>query len=215
MTAIRSFTEITEDDARTVGGRGLSLGLMARAGRPVPPGFCVGSRACPRVKNGLLQANPNLSEEIVQAYQALGGGLVAVRSSATAEDGAVTSFAGQQETMLGVQGEAALLQAVHRCWASLDSERAVAYRRKQGIDDQGLAMAVVVQRLVPAEVSGVLFTRDPLDPEDRGMLVEAAWGLGESVVSGRVSPDRFHLDRETGAVLDRTISTKTTMVTTQ
>src|SRR6202043_3282966 len=90
---------------------------------------------------------------------------------------------------------------------------AVAYRRRQGVSDDGLAMAVVVQRLVPDEVAGVLFTHDPLDAEGRRMLVEAAWGLGESVVSGRVTPDRFHIDRETGAVLERHVGAKTTQTT--
>jgi pyruvate,water dikinase len=103
--------------------------------------------------------------------------------------------------------------AVGRCWASLDSERAVAYRRKQGVADEKMAMAVVVQRLVPSEVSGVLFTKDPMDADGKRMLVEASWGLGESVVSGRVMPDRFHLDHESGAVLDRHINAKTTMQT--
>jgi pyruvate,water dikinase len=211
--AIRTFAQINQDDRAVVGGKGLSLGLLAAAGLPVPPGFCVTTTAYRRMKDRPLQADPALSAEISEAYSNLGGGLVAVRSSASAEDGAVTSFAGQQETILGVTGEAPLLEAVTRCWASLDSQRAVAYRHKQGVDDRGLAMAVVVQRLVHAEVSGVLFTRDPLDPEGRSMLVEASWGLGESVVSGRVSPDRYRLDPNTGEVRDRHVSTKTTMVT--
>src|SRR5919206_3460238 len=97
-------------------------------------------------------------------------------------------------------------RAIEQCWSSLDSERAVAYRRRQGLRDEGLAMAVVVQRLVPAEVAGVLFTRDPLDPSGRRMLVEASWGLGEGVVSGRVTPDRFHLDRDTGRVLEKQVA---------
>src|SRR5262249_28590707 len=92
-------------------------------------------------------------------------------------------------------------------------ERAVAYRRKQGIADDGLAMAVVVQRLVPAEVAGVLFSRDPLDPECKRMLVEAAWGLGEAVVSGAVSPDRYRLDPTTGAVVERPAATKAVVAT--
>src|SRR5207253_9246547 len=128
--------------------------------------------------------------------------LVAVRSSATAEDSAETSFAGQQETILGVEGLDKLIDAVERCWQSLHTYRAIAYRAKQGIDESQAAMAVVVQKLVPAEVAGVLFTRDPVDPDGRRMLAEASWGLGEAVVSGRVTPDRFHLNRETGEVLD-------------
>jgi pyruvate,water dikinase len=98
--------------------------------------------------------------------------------------------------------------AVERCWASLDTERAVAYRRQQGVADEGLAMAVVVQRLVPADVAGVLFTRDPLDPDGRRMLVEASWGLGESVVSGQVSPDRYRVDPDTGRVVERQVARK-------
>ena len=122
----------------------------------------------------------------------------------------MASFAGQQETFLGVVGPRAISEAVQKCWASIDSERALAYRRQQGIRDEAL-MSVVVQRLVPAQVAGVLFTRDPMDPTGTRMLVEASWGLGESVVSGRVTPDRFHLDRETGAVRDRHVGTKAVM----
>ena len=199
MTELRTFDEITAADIDAVGGKGLSLGLMASAGLPVPPGFCVTSAAFRRWRGQTLTDSHELGRSIADAYRSLGGGPVAVRSSATAEDGAVASFAGQQETFLGVQGDDQVCDAVGRCWASLDTERAVAYRKHQGVSDDGLAMAVVVQRLVPAEVAGVLFTRDPLDPEGRRMLVEASWGLGESVVSGRVTPDRFHLDRDTGA----------------
>ncbi len=213
MTDLRSFDQITPIDVDAVGGKGLSLGLMAGAGLPVPPGFCVTSEAFRRWRGQSLAGEHDLGRQIADAYRGLGGGPVAVRSSATAEDGAVVSFAGQQETFLGVQGEQEVVVAVGRCWASLDTERAVAYRKHQGVDEDGLAMAVVVQRLVPAEVAGVLFTRDPLDAEGRRMLVEASWGLGESVVSGRVTPDRFHIDRDTGAVCERHIGAKTTQTT--
>jgi phosphohistidine swiveling domain-containing protein len=210
MTDLCTFDEIGPRDNESVGGKGLSLGFMVRAGLPVPPGFCITTGAYRRLNGEGLRRDGPLAEQIVAAYRRLGGGAVAVRSSATAEDGTTTSFAGQQETILGVHGEEALLDAVMRCWASLHTERAVAYRRRQGVEDDGLAMAVVVQRLVPSEVSGVLFTRDPLDPEGRRLLVEASWGLGESVVSGRVTPDRYHLDRTTQAVLDRHVATKQT-----
>src|SRR5262249_52129398 len=160
------------------------------------PGFCITTAAYRRHHGQDPRADAALTRQVLDAYHRLGGGLVAGRSSATAEDSAAASFAGQQETGLGVARHAAPLDAGARCWASLGSDRAGAYRRRQGVDEAGLAMAVVVQRLVPAEVSGVLFTRDPLDPDGRRMLVEASWGLGESVVSGRVTPDRFHLDRQ-------------------
>jgi phosphohistidine swiveling domain-containing protein len=212
MTDLRTFDEITPADAEAVGGKGLSLGLMARAGLPVPPGFCISSAAQRRLGGQPPAADAGLAEQIGAAYRRLGSGPVAVRSSATAEDGAVTSFAGQQETILGVEGEQAVQEAVGRCWQSLHSERAVAYRRHHGVRDDGLAMAVVVQRLVPAEVAGVLFTRDPLDPTGRRMLVEASWGLGESVVSGKVTPDRYHIDRETGRPLEQHVSAKRVQV---
>jgi pyruvate,water dikinase len=213
MTDLRTFDAIGPGDVGDVGGKGLSLGRMAAAGLPVPPGFCVTTAAHRRLRGRTPHDDPALAATLADAYRRLGGGAVAVRSSATAEDGDAASFAGQQETVLGVRGEVAVADAVARCWASLDSERAVAYRRRQGVAGEGLAMAVVVQRLVPGEVAGVLFTRDPLDPEGRRMLVEASWGLGESVVSGRVTPDRFHLDRDTGAVRDRHVAAKVVEVT--
>jgi pyruvate,water dikinase len=217
MSDLRSFAEIQPGDVEAVGGKGLSLGLMAQAGLPVPPGFCVTSDAYRRWRaNGSgSEAEPQeeLRKRITNAYRDLGGGLVAIRSSATTEDGTVTSFAGQQETILGVSGEIAVWEAVRRCWASLDSERAKAYRRRQGVSDDGLAMAVVIQRLIDSEVAGVLFTRDPVDPNGGSMLVEASWGLGESVVSGRVTPDRFAVDRDSGVVQSRHLSIKTVQIT--
>src|SRR5687768_15259151 len=213
MSEVRTFDQIGREDADAVGGKGLSLALMVKAGFPVPPGFCVSSAAYRRLRGQPLHDDPGLSAAIRAAYQQLGGGAVAVRSSATAEDGAVTSFAGQQETILGVEGEHALCDAVERCWRSLHTDRAKAYRQRQGVDESGLAMAVVVQRLVDAEVAGVLFTRDPLDPAGTLMRVEAAWGLGEAVVSGRVTPDRFQVERDTGGVRDRQAGSKHVRVT--
>src|SRR5262245_5178173 len=212
MNDIRTFEQIEPGDTESVGGKGLSLGLMTKAGLPVPPGFCITSAAHRRLRGQQLHNDDSLAHAILDAYRQLGGGPVAVRSSATAEDGSVYSFAGQQETILGVIGEKDLLDAVARCWDSLESERARAYRRQQGVEGNGLAMAVVVQRLVPAEVAGVLFTRDPLDSEGRRMLVEASWGLGERVVSGRVTPDRFRVDRATGAGGERQVGERTNLL---
>jgi pyruvate,water dikinase len=188
---------------------------MAAAGLPVPAGFCISTEAHRRLGNQLPQDDADLAQQIARAYNDLGGGLVAVRSSATAEDGSVASFAGQQETFLGANGIEAVLGAVARCWESVHSERALAYRNRQGIPDSELTMAVVVQRLVPSEVAGVLFTRDPQDLEGRRMLVEASWGLGESVVAGDITPDRFQVDRTSGRVLDRHIASKAFMRTVQ
>ena len=208
MSDVLFFDAITADDALRVGGKGESLARMSQAGWPVPPGFVVGTDAYTRSNRGGIRSDANLVDAVREAYRALGNGAVAVRSSATAEDGAETSFAGQQETILDVTGAEAVLDAIDQCWKSLHTERAVAYRQKQGVNDDGLAMAVVVQTLVPAEVAGVLFTRDPSDATAERMLAEASWGLGEVVVSGRVTPDRFTLSRTDGTVIEKHIGTK-------
>lgn len=212
MAELYPLHELPPDCTDLAGGKALSLADMLRAGLPVPPGFCVTTVAMRRLAGRAPADDQALASGLLAAYRSLGGA-VAVRSSATAEDGASVSFAGQQETILGAEGDDGVLDAVARCWASLDSDRAAAYRRQQGVSRDGLAMAVVVQRLVDAEVAGVLFTRDPLDATGQQMLVEASWGLGESVVSGRVTPDRYHLDRSTGKLLSRYIALKPTQRT--
>ncbi|MFF4968460.1 rifamycin-inactivating phosphotransferase [Streptomyces sp. NPDC001037] len=130
----------------------------------------------------------------------------AVRSSATAEDLPTASFAGQQDTYLNVVGPAAVLRHVSRCWASLFTERAVGYRRRNGIDDRAVHMAVVVQRMVFPQVSGVLFTADPVSGDRRTATVDGGFGLGEALVSGLVNPDVFKV--RDGEVVAETISAK-------
>ena len=145
-----------------------------------------------------------VAKAVEQAYTALGPGVpVAVRSSATAEDLPFASFAGQQDTYLNVVGVPAVLDAVRRCWASLWTDRATAYRATLGIEPAGVALAVVVQRLVEAEAAGVMFTANPLTGSRRQVVIDAARGLGESVVSGTVNPDHFVLDGPTGRILER------------
>ena len=136
-----------------------------------------------------------LREEIVESYREVGDGeaFVAVRSSATAEDLPDASFAGQQETFLNVTEED-LLKRVRECWASLFTQRAIYYRQEQGFDHSVVNIAVVVQQMVDAEKSGVMFTSHP-STGDPTMIIEAAWGLGEAVVSGAVSPDNYVIDR--------------------
>src|SRR5829696_1906891 len=147
----------------------------------------------------------DLTGAIVDAYRVLGEPLVAVRSSATKEDLPGASFAGQQATSLNVRGEEELLEAVRRCWASLWSARAIAYRQRQGFRHDRAAVAVVVQRLVPAEVSGILFTANPVSGARGEIVINAALGLGEAVVGGLTTPDAFTLDRTTLEVRERQI----------
>ncbi|MFD5813085.1 rifamycin-inactivating phosphotransferase [Streptomyces sp. NPDC127038] len=130
----------------------------------------------------------------------------AVRSSATAEDLPTASFAGQQDTYLNVVGPAEILRHISRCWASLFTERAVTYRRRNGIDDRTVHMAVVVQRMVLPEASGILFTADPVTGHRKVATVDAGFGLGEALVSGLVNPDVFKV--RDGAVVERTIAAK-------
>jgi pyruvate,water dikinase len=139
-----------------------------------------------------------LEQSIVEYYRALGEDIpVAVRSSATAEDLADASFAGQQETILNVVGEEALLDAVRRCWSSLFTSQAIFYRCQRGFDDNEVSMAVVVQKMVNSEKSGVSFTVEPVLRNRCQMVIESVWGLGEGIVSGTITPDHHKVDRET------------------
>ncbi|MFI6498374.1 PEP/pyruvate-binding domain-containing protein [Nonomuraea typhae] len=188
MTVVAPLGDFGRDDLDRAGGKGANLGELVRLGLPVPDGFVVTTAA-----GGDL--SDDLRREIAAAYAALGGGPVAVRSSATAEDLPGAAFAGQQDTFLNVTGEQNLIEAVRRCWASLYTERAVAYRARLGIPDAGLRIAVVVQAMVEAESAGVMFTADPVTGERGVIVVDASSGLGEAVVSGRVTPDHYVLDR--------------------
>jgi pyruvate,water dikinase len=156
----------------------------------------------------------DIAREALRAYAALDGDepAVAVRSSATAEDLPGASFAGQQETLLEVRGEPALLDAIRRCWASLWTARALAYRHRLGIDQLAVAMAVVVQRMVPAEVAGVLFTANPATGDRSEIVVNASFGLGEAVVSGQVTPDSYVVDKAGLAVMSATLGSKALMI---
>ncbi|WP_091328082.1 PEP/pyruvate-binding domain-containing protein [Geodermatophilus ruber] len=152
---------------------------------------------------------PDIARTITAAYRELGERApVAVRSSATAEDLPFASFAGQQDTYLGVVGVDAVLDAVHRCWASLWTDRAVLYRVRHGIPPTEVRIAVVVQRMVDAAVAGVLFTADPVTGARGVSVVDASPGLGEAVVSGAVNPDHFEVDTATGTVLVRRLGDK-------
>ncbi|UTT70085.1 PEP-utilizing enzyme [Arthrobacter sp. DNA4] len=145
-----------------------------------------------------------VAHAVEQAYTALGPDVaVAVRSSATAEDLPFASFAGQQDTFLNVVGVPAVLDAVRRCWASLWTDRATAYRASLGIDPAAVSLAVVVQRMVDAQTAGVMFTANPLTGSRRQIVIDASPGLGEAVVSGAVNPDHFVVDALTGRVLER------------
>ncbi|MFH8791320.1 PEP/pyruvate-binding domain-containing protein [Streptomyces sp. NPDC017941] len=214
-----------------LGGKGARLDELIRAGLPVPPAFCLTTglfelflresgltaelraaeaRSAPpaAVREAVLARDvpEPLARTVLAAYEALGRPRVAVRSSAPREDSAERSYAGQHDTVLDVSGDAALLDAVKACWASLWSDRAAAYRAGEAAG----TIAVVVQEMVPADVSGVLFTVDPIGGRPHRLVVEACCGLGEGLVSGRVSSDFFVVDDRTLDVVEERVRYKVT-----
>lgn len=195
------------------GGKGASLAAMTQNGLPVPPGFVITSAAFAEAVDGakllgclkaqdldgaraVVAAAEPPRDLMKTAYDRLPqGASVAVRSSACAEDGNDASYAGQQETYLFVETFEEVLEKVVECWLSFFSERALFYREHKGdLDD--IQMAVVVQQMVDAEKAGVMFTVDPVNHRKDRIVVEAARGVGEHVVSGEVTPDYYTLDRK-------------------
>jgi pyruvate, water dikinase len=170
---------------------------------------------CDEVRSSVEAAElpADVLDEISAAHAALCSGEnertpVAVRSSATTEDAVDASFAGLQDTYLWVKSLEQTLHRVRSCWASLYSVESVTYRRKRGLPEEGVAMAVVVQRMVNARTAGVMFTRSPVTGDRSVMTVEGAWGLGSAVVGGEVTPDRWVLGKITGEISVREISDK-------
>jgi pyruvate,water dikinase len=194
------FGDIDQTKHALVGGKAASLGELVRVeGIRVPDGFCVTTKA---FADGMSEA---LRQEIAQWLARLGEeGAYAVRSSATAEDLPTASFAGQYDTVLNVVGLEAILDAMRACWASLSSERAVAYRREQGFAERRVRLAVIVQRMVIPTVAGVLFTADPFSGHRKVSSIDAGFGLGDALVSGRVTPDTYRV--RDGVVVERRIA---------
>jgi len=147
-----------------------------------------------------------ITYEVRQAYKKLGEPLVAVRSSATAEDLPEASFAGQQRTFLNIQGESQLLTAIQECWASLFEPRAIFYRQQQGFDHFKVGLAVPVQEMVQSQSSGVMFTVEPVTSERDKIVIEAVYGLGEAIVSGEVTPDSYTVDKTSLTIIDKQIA---------
>ncbi len=171
--------------------------------------------ACSRALRARLEQAPlppDVEAEIIAAYAALCPGEasapVAVRSSATTEDAEDASFAGLQDTYLWVMGAAEAVRMVRSCWASLYSVESMTYRKRHAMPEAGVAMAVVVQRMVDARTAGVMFTRSPMTGDRSVITLEGAWGLGSAVVSGEVTPDRWVVAKITGEITVRDIADK-------
>jgi rifampicin phosphotransferase len=217
VSSVVGLRELGREDVARAGGKGANLGELIKAGFDVPNGFVVTTGVyAAALESAQLFLPPKDEEdpaafreqvcrvpvpkatrrEIAAAYANLGGGAVAVRSSATAEDLPGATFAGQQDSFLNVIGEQQLIDAIRQCWASLWTERAVAYRRRRRIEPSEVQIAVVVQAMVPAEAAGVMFTANPVTGARDQTVVDASSGLGEAVVSGAVTPDHYVLDAD-------------------
>ncbi len=160
------------------------------------------------IKQMILDAPmpPEIAKEINEAYIEMGRGLVAVRSSATAEDLPEASFAGQQRTFLNIQGEENVVVAVQGCWASLFEARAIFYRQQQGFDHFKVGLAVPVQKMVQSQASGVMFTIEPVTSDASKIVIEAVFGLGEAIVSGEVTPDLYVIDKDGQKIVTKKIA---------
>lgn len=231
MKYVRALDGTVDGDRLTLGGKAASLNALVRAGLPTPKAYCVTTGAYrefveradltgkttandpARLRAALGEATlpEDLQREIAAAYATLGGGRVAVRSSAVSEDSAESSFAGQYKTFLNVEGERAVTDCVKRCWESLWTDHAAAYAHRRDavaqIKDAEKSIAVVIQQMVNADAAGVLFTTDPIGDDANRMVIEAGWGVGEGVVSSQVVTDSYLVDR-THFVVARTIRHK-------
>ncbi|MCW4012258.1 MAG: hypothetical protein NWF07_04615, partial [Candidatus Bathyarchaeota archaeon] len=230
------LTSIREGEINRVGGKAQNLGFLINKGFNVPNGFVLTTEAyhkfidennlsniitealtgnetntaSEKIQQAFLNSAipPTISDEIIKQYTGLGKNEVAVRSSATSEDLKDASFAGQMDTYLNLTTIEDVLEHIKRCYASLWTDRAISYRSKQGINQDGVAIAVVVQEIVEPKSAGVLFTQDPVTGE-RNIVIESNYGYGESVVSGKATPDRFVVRRgKSHEIAVREIGTK-------
>jgi phosphoenolpyruvate synthase/pyruvate phosphate dikinase len=198
-------------DVSVVGGKAANLSRLARLHHRVPDGFSLPVTV-------MDEAHPlDLRDEMIRAISdlmnchRLPDFIAAVRSSAVDEDGATASFAGQHETYLNIVGADAIIQAVTRCWESAHSERALEYRRQQGLSVKRPQLAVLVQQLISADVAAVLFSANPITGNRDEVMINASWGLGESIVGGTVTPDTFIVRKSDLAVVQRVVADKQLM----
>lgn len=209
MQFVRRFTDLSRGDTAIAGGKGAALGEMARAGISIPDGFVVLANAFSAFYKNDKTVDKNFSSEVLNQFRSLGVEEVAVRSSATAEDSPQSAWAGQFKTFLYVQ-ESDLLKKIQECWDSFEEERVASYKGQKGITEK-IEVAVVVQKMIDAKISGVAFSQDPLNPDNENIVIEAGFGLGEALVSGNITPDKYIIGKKTN-IIDKTIGKQERMV---
>src|SRR5512139_3686117 len=202
-------------DAALVGGKAANLSRLARMYHRVPDGFSLPVTIMDEVHPHDLRDEIICAISDLMACHSLPDFIAAVRSSAVDEDGATASFAGQHETYLNIVGAEAILQAVIHCWESARSEHALDYRRQHGLSVERPQIAVLVQQLVPSDVSAVLFSSNPITGNRDEIVINASWGLGESIVGGTVTPDTFIVRKSDLAVVQRVIADKRRMTVSE
>jgi pyruvate,water dikinase len=198
-------------DSSLVGGKAANLSRLARMYHRVPDGFSLPVTLMDGVHPLDLQNEITYAISELMACHSLPDFIAAVRSSAVDEDGATASFAGQHETYLNIVGADEIIQAVTRCWESARSDRALEYRHQQGLSVQRPQIAVLVQQLIPADVSAVVFSANPVTGNRAEVIINASWGLGESIVGGTVTPDTFVVRKSDLEITHRIIVDKQRM----
>jgi phosphoenolpyruvate synthase/pyruvate phosphate dikinase len=198
-------------DVTVVGGKAANLSRLARLYHRVPDGFSIPVTLMNEAHPLELRRDVERAISDLMACHSLPELIVAVRSSAVDEDGATASFAGQHETYLNIVGADSIVAAVTRCWESARSESALEYRRQQGLSVERLHLAVLVQQLVASDVSAVVFSANPITGNRDEIVINASWGLGESIVGGTVTPDTFVVRKTDLAITSRVIVNKQRM----
>ncbi len=200
MKYIKTFEQIIKNETKRVGGKAYSLSIMTKKGLPVPSGFVIMTNAYRALSDKPI---PNiLKNEILEKFSHLKADRVAVRSSAVSEDSMTTSWAGQLETYLNVTKED-LIKSIEKCWTSVKSERAKAYAKKHGLS-VNQEVAIVIQKMIKSEISGTIFTVNPVTKNNNEIMIEAIYGLGEFLADGTVTPYNYILDKETFALKSHT-----------
>ena len=198
-------------DAALVGSKAANLSRLARLYQRVPDGFCLPVTLMDAAYPFDLRDEITAAVADLMRCHSLPCLVAAVRSSAVDEDGATASFAGQHETYLNIVGAEAIIEAVGRCWKSARSEHALNYRRRQGLSVEQPQLGVLVQQLVAADVAAVAFSANPITGNQGEVMINASWGLGESIVGGTVTPDTFVVRKSDLAVIRRVIANKQRM----
>src|SRR3989338_3582902 len=213
MQFIKNFKEISKLDVPIAGGKGASLGEMTHVEidsilhKVKHDDINTVENASEQIKALILSAemSEDIADEIVKSFKRLGAKYVAVRSSATSEDSASAAWAGQLESYLNTT-EKNLLENVKKCWASLFTPRAIFYRFEKNLHTSKISVAVVIQKMIESDVSGIAFSVHPVTQDKNQLIIESAYGLGEAIVSGQITPDGYVVEKEPRRIIDENIA---------